>query len=258
MAKIEWTVADGVATVTLNRPEVLNALDREAKASLLEALRAVDRDAGVRVVVLRGAGRAFCAGEDLKSHVGEEGRSLGESLREGYNPIVRRLRDLSKPTIAQVNGVAAGAGFSLALACDLRVASSEARFISVFSNIALVPDSGLSYHLPRLMGLGRALEAAFTARPIPADEALALGLVNRVVPPAELDDAVAELAGRLAHGPTQAYVRTRQAMLRGLEVSLDELLDYEAALQELQGRTADHREGVAAFLEKRPPRFQGR
>jgi 2-(1,2-epoxy-1,2-dihydrophenyl)acetyl-CoA isomerase len=248
----------GVLAITLNRPEVLNAINEQMSRELQDALRAAERSAGVRCVVLTGAGRGFCSGQDLRERAGVGDVSYGESIRRRYNPIILRLSTLEKPVIAAVNGVAAGAGCNLALAADIRLASDRARFIEIFSRIGLIPDSGGTYHLPRLVGLAKAFELAYTADEVDADEALRIGLVNRVVPHDDLLTVTGELARRLAEGPTRGYGLTKRAIRYGLGASLEQALDYEAHMQEIAGRTDDHREGVAAFLEKRQPKFEGR
>ncbi len=248
---------DGVRIVTLNRPEVLNAIDARSGEELLDALRGAEQAADVRCLILTGAGRAFCAGADLKDHV-PGGTSLGEVLRDRYNRIVLRLRSMEKPVIAALNGVAAGAGCNLALAADLRIASDRASFIEVFARVGLIPDSGGTWLLPRLVGVGRALEMMLLAEPVDAATAERIGLVNRVVPHDELRARAMEWAVRLAQGPTRAYGLTKRAVDHNLAVDLRAALEYEAFLQEIAGRTEDHREGVAAFLAKRPPSYLGR
>jgi len=247
----------GVLVVTLNRPDVLNAVNDQLARDLQEALKRAEREAGVRAVILTGAGRGFCSGQDLRERAGPGETSYGESLRTRYNPIIARLRTMEKPVIAAVNGVAAGAGCSLALAADLRIASDRATFIEIFSRVGLVPDSGSTYLLPRLVGLGLALELAYTADSVDAQRAFQLGLVNRVVPHNELMAQTMDFAKRLAAGPTKGFGLTKRGMNFALHATLDQALDYEAYLQEIAGGTADHREGVAAFLEKRPPLFRG-
>ncbi len=247
---------DGVRTITLNRPEVLNAFNDRMLDELRQALREAEQDEAVRCVVLTGAGRAFCSGQDLRART--EPFSFAAHLRTHYNPLILQVRTIEKPVLAAVNGVAAGAGCSLALACDLRIASTQAQFIEVFSRVGLIPDSGSTYFLPRLVGMGKALELFLLAEPVSAEEALRLGLVNWVVPPEELMGRTMEIATRLARGPTRAYGLTKRALLHNLQADLAFALEYEAMLQEIAGRTEDHREGLAAFFEKRPPRFGGR
>ncbi|HKX17439.1 MAG TPA: enoyl-CoA hydratase-related protein [bacterium] len=247
----------GVRVVTLNRPEVLNAFDAKLGDELLDAVTTADADAGVRCVVLTGAGRAFCSGADLRGHTPGE-TSLGALLRGRYNRIILRLRTMEKPVIAAVNGVAAGAGCNLALAADLRVASDRASFIEVFTRVGLIPDSGGTWLLPRFIGVGRALEMMFFAEPVDAAAAERLGLVNRVVSQDDLMPRTLEWAARLAEGPTRAYGLIKRGVDRALALDLRAALEYEAHLQEIAGRSDDHREGVAAFLEKRPPSYAGR
>lgn len=247
----------GVMTVTLNRPDVLNAVNEELAKELHDALRQASREAAVRCLVLTGAGRGFCSGQDLRGRAAGD-LSYREHLRATYNPVILLMRTIEKPVLAAVNGVAAGAGMSLALAADLRIASEKASFIEVFARVGLIPDSGSTYLLTRLVGLGKALELCYTTDPVDAQEALRLGLVNRVVPHEELLPVAMGLAGRLAAGPTKAYGLTKRAVTYGLHAPLDAALEYEAYLQEVAGRSADHREGVAAFLEKRTPKYEGR
>jgi len=249
---------DGVLTITLNRPDVLNAVNEQLGKDLQDALRLADRSPDIRCVVLTGAGRGFCSGQDLRDRAGAGDVSYGESIRRRYNPIILRLATLEKPVIAAVNGVAAGAGCNLALAADMRIASDRARFIEVFSRIGLIPDSGGTYHLPRLVGLAKAFELAYTADEVSAEEALRIGLINRVVPHDDLMTITMDLARRLAAGPTRGYGLTKRAFRYGLGASLEAALEYEAHMQEIAGRTADHREGVMAFLEKRKAQFEGR
>lgn len=254
-----YAAAGGVAEITFNRPDSLNAVDDELAAELLEALKNAERDSTVRALLLTGAGKAFCAGQDLQAVRDRPGDlSFRDHLLKTFNPIIARLAAIEKPAIAAVNGAAVGAGFGLALACDIRYASDAARFRMAFGGIGLAPDSGTSYFLPRLVGLGRALELAYTNELIDARTALDLGLVNKVFPGADLLAQARALAAQLAAGPTRGYGLTKRAMLRAASASLAEALDYEAHLQDVAGRTADHHEGVAAFLEKRKPNFTGR
>ena len=247
----------GVATLTLNRPDALNALTVLMKIELLGALRRVERDAGVRAVILTGAGRAFCAGQDLRERLEPDAAPLGVELRERYNPIIRAMRSLPKPIVAAVNGVAAGAGASLAMACDLRIAADTASFALAFGRVGLVPDSGATWFLPRLVGATRAAELALLGDPVTAADAVRLGLVGRVVAAAELATEARSVAARLAAGAPRAIALTKRALNATWERDLESTLDYEAHLQDMAGRTSDHREGMAAFLEKRPPRFSG-
>ncbi len=248
---------DGVRVITLNRPEVLNAISAQLGKDLLDALREAERGAEVRCVLLTASGRGFCAGADLREQAPGH-TSLGDLLRTRYNGIVLRMRTMDKPVIAAINGVAAGAGCNLALAADLRIASDRASFIEVFSRVGLIPDSGGTWLLPRLVGTGRALEMMFFADPVDAQAAERLGLVNRVVPHEDLMPRAMEWAARLAAGPTRAYGLIKRGVNRGVATHFADALEYEAQLQEIAGRTEDHREGVAAFLAKRPPVYMGR
>lgn len=248
--------SDGVSTITLNRPDTLNALNSAMRRELLAAIKAAARDEAVRAVVISGEGRGFCSGADLRG--GAEERAFRTVLTTEYNPLVTAIRELPKPVVAAVNGVAAGAGVSLALACDLVYAADEARFILAFVRIGLVPDSGVTRTLVRALGRHRAAQLVFTGDPLSAADAAMAGLINGVVPSTELADFVAGIAQRLAAGPTRAIGLTKRLINQSEGPALSEGLATEAALQELAGRTADHAEGVAAFAEKREPRFAGR
>ncbi len=255
---ILFHVSDNVAVITLNRPERLNALTTGMARELLAALKTCARDDAIRCVVITGAGRGFSAGQDLAefSQVSDD-FSVGDHLRRGYHRLVLALRELEKPVIAAVNGVAAGAGLGVALAADMRIASDKASFVTAFIGIGLAPDSGVSWHLQRLVGPARAFELLATGRKVKAEEALSMGLVNQVVPAETLEETVNALARQLAQGPTRGIGLTKRALNRTATVSLAEALEYEAQVQDIAIRTQDHREGVQAFLEKRPPRFTG-
>jgi 2-(1,2-epoxy-1,2-dihydrophenyl)acetyl-CoA isomerase len=241
-------VTGGVATVTMNRPEAMNSLDTATKSALLDAVRNVAKDDTVRCVVLTGTGRAFCVGQDLNEHV---------ALLHG-DPIVTLLATMPKPVLAAVNGVAAGAGASLALACDLRVVSDTAGFNLAFAKIALSCDTGSSVTLQRLVGRAKALELLYLPRTVGAEESLALGLATSVVSPSELASTVGELAARLATGPTVAYASIRQSVSYAAEHPLAEALEFEGRMMRRTGATSDHAAAVAAFLSKEQPVFEGR
>ncbi|RMD49253.1 MAG: 2-(1,2-epoxy-1,2-dihydrophenyl)acetyl-CoA isomerase [Candidatus Thermofonsia bacterium] len=256
---ILYDVADGVAMITLNRPDVLNAFNDQMIGETMQALKQAGRDEAVRCIVVTGNGRAFSSGQDLADVQNRAGDfSIGEHLRHGYNRLIMQMMSLEKPIIGGINGIAAGAGCGVALATDIRIASDKASFMLAFSRIGLIPDSGLNWVLPRLIGYTRAYEMAVTAERVPADKALAWGLVNDVVPADQLAENVQAWAKKLAAGPTVAFGLTKRAMMRTLTMDLPEALEYEAYLQEVAGRTEDNREGVAAFLEKRPVQFNGR
>jgi 2-(1,2-epoxy-1,2-dihydrophenyl)acetyl-CoA isomerase len=253
---IRLEVADGVATLTLNRPDSLNALNADMRRELLAAVKSFARDEAVRAVILTGAGRGFCSGADLRA--GSDERQFRRVLESEYNPLMRAIRDLPKPVIAAVNGVAAGAGVSLGLACDLVYAAEDARFIQAFVRIGLVPDSGSTRTLVRALGRHRAAQLIFSGEPLSADEAHAAGLVNAVVPGDDLVAAAQDAGARLAQAPTRAIGYAKRLINAAEDATLDESLRLEAGLQELAGRTQDHAEGVAAFAEKREPHFVGR
>jgi 2-(1,2-epoxy-1,2-dihydrophenyl)acetyl-CoA isomerase len=254
---IRYDVAHAVATITLDRPDALNAFDRTMKEELLAAVRATARDRAVRVVILTGAGRAFCAGQDLREPFGGEHPTLADELRERYNPLILAFRRLEKPVVGAINGVAAGAGFSLALACDLRIAAEGATFVLAFGRVGLVPDSGATWVLPRIVGSARAAEMAFVGEPLTAADAERVGIVSRVVPADVLMNEAHALGERLAAGAPLALALTKRALGYAAEATLEEALAYEAHLQGVAGRSADHAEGVGAFREKRPPQFSG-
>ena len=255
MAKVETSRDGAVLTITLNRPDVLNAFDTNMHRALGAALKDA-RDGAVRAVVLTGSGRGFCVGQDL-TEFREASGDIAARLRENYHPNIRAIRALEKPVIAAVNGVAAGAGVSLASACDLRLAADTANFIPAFINIGLIPDSGGSYFVTRLIGAARAFEWFASGKKLTAAEAHAWGLVSEVLQTDGLASRVAELAGQLADLPTRGIGMTKRLLDAALGSTLEEQLEREAQLQAAATQTADFREGVAAFLEKRPPRFSG-
>ena len=255
---LEHSISDGVLLIRMNRPDAYNSFNEQMKKELNDAFKEAEKDPSVRCIVLRGSGdKAFSSGQDLKEHAGLK-RSLKESLEKSYNPLIRRMRSLEKPIIGMINGVAAGAGLSVALACDMRVMSSTAKLIEVFIRIGLVPDSGSHWFLPRLVGLAKAFEYAATGRDITAEEAERVGLVNRVVAPEELEKTTMDLARSMAKAPTKAIGLIKRTLNKAITTDLDALLDYEAYVQQIASETEDHREGVKAFLEKRPARFAGR
>jgi 2-(1,2-epoxy-1,2-dihydrophenyl)acetyl-CoA isomerase len=250
--------ADQVLTITLNRTERLNALNRKVLAELANVFGVAEQDAAIRCIVLTGAGRGFCSGADLTGDGPRDpNASTADIVRQSYNVAIRRIRGIEKPVIAAVNGVAAGAGMSLALACDIRLASEAAWFTNGFARIGLIPDSGGTLFLPLLVGYAKAAELAFTCDRVQAAEAHRLGLVNHVVPAEELMGRTHELAARLAAMPTRALGLTKRAFNHAMMPHLDAVLEYEAELQEIAARTHDHREGVAAFREQRQPVFTG-
>ncbi|WP_203336105.1 enoyl-CoA hydratase-related protein [Nocardioides limicola] len=255
-------ISDGVATLTLNRADAMNGLDIATKDALVAATARVAADDEVRCVVLTGSGRAFCVGQDLKEHVQllESGSSeeLFTTVERHYNPIVHTLLTMPKPVIAAVNGVAAGAGASLAFACDLRIVADTAGFNLAFAGVALSCDTGASWTLPRLVGRAKAMELLLLPETIGATAAADLGLATRVVPAAELAGTVRELAVRLAAGPTMAYAGIRRSVEHSASTSFAEALGFEAEMMRLTGASDDHRRAVDAFLAKEKPEFRGR
>jgi len=254
-------VADGVAMITLNRPDKLNAFNEAMHSELAHAFDRIEAEESIRAAILTGAGRAFCAGQDLGDRVMGEGEAppdLGDTLDRLYNPLVRRIARLERPLVCAVNGVAAGAGANLALGCDLVLAARSARFIEAFCRLGLVPDAGGTYHLPRLVGSARARGMALLGEPIPAEQAEAWGLIWRAVDDDRLLEEATALARHLATQPTKGLGLIKRALLASAANTLDAQLDLERDLQREAGRTGDYREGVAAFLAKRPPVFRGR
>ena len=258
-------VSDGLATITINRPDAMNAMNTAAKVALRDALRAVAEDTAVRAVLLTATGRAFCVGQDLKEHVSKlaEARESGggnalSTVKEHYNPIVRAITEMEKPVVAGVNGVAAGAGFGFALAADYRVVADTAAFNTSFVGVALTADSGASWTLPRLVGRSRAADLLLFPRTIGAQEAFELGIANRLVPAGELAAEAASVARRLAEGPTVAYAAIKASLAYAEGHSLADTLAKEDELQTAAGASEDHRIAVEAFLKKEKPRFLGR
>jgi 2-(1,2-epoxy-1,2-dihydrophenyl)acetyl-CoA isomerase len=260
-APVLLDVTDGIATITLNRPEAMNSLDVATKVLLLEIVRQVADDPAARCVVLTGTGRAFCTGQDLKEHIQllQNGGSdqLFTTVDDHYNPIVTALAGMAKPVIAAVNGVAAGAGASLAFACDLRIVADTAGFNLAFANVALSCDTGSSYHLPLLVGRAKALELLYFPRTVKADEAMTLGLATKVVPGDALAGEVGVLARQLADGPTVALGAIRQSVAYAAGHSLEEALAFESGMMQRTGATGDHSAAVAAFVAKEKPTFSG-
>ncbi|PXY19855.1 enoyl-CoA hydratase-related protein [Prauserella endophytica] len=252
--------SDRVRTLILNRPKAYNSLTVELKERLLAELRDASADPGVRAIVLTGAGKAFCAGQDLKEHIGllEAGDDAPlRTVTEHYNPIVRAIIEAPKPVIAAVNGPAAGAGAAFAYAADLRIAAASANFLMAFANVGLGPDSGASWTLQRLIGYGRAAELMLLARPVDSAEALRIGLVGEVVADEDLAARAQDLAAKLAGGPTAAYAKIKGTLTAAAESTLEEALAEEDAAQTALGATTDHHEAVAAFVAKRKPDFIG-
>lgn len=245
------------ATITLNRPEVYNAFNDLLRKELLQALKEAEKQAAIRVVVITGAGKAFCSGQDLKEVMANPNRNISESLHNGYHPVIRQIRNMPKPVIGRLNGVAAGAGCSLALACDVVIAAEEASLSEIFINIGLVLDSGSSYFLPRLVGSAMAFDLATTGRKVGAAEAAAMGLIKKAVPMDQLDAAIQEVSDYYANAPTKAIGLMKKMLNKSMQCDLDAMLDYEAYCQDIAAASADSKEGIAAFLQKRKPQFSG-
>ncbi|WP_326699666.1 enoyl-CoA hydratase-related protein [Streptomyces sp. NBC_01754] len=258
-------LSDGLATITLNRPDAMNAMNTAAKVALRDALRAAADDTAVRAVLLTATGRAFCVGQDLREHVAKltearatkSGNALS-TVKEHYNPIVRTITEMEKPVVAGVNGVAAGAGFGFALAADHRVVADTASFNTSFAGVALTADSGVSWTLPRLIGTGRAADLLLFPRSLSAQEAYELGIANKVVPAADLAKEALAVARALADGPTVAYAALKASLAYGAGRPLTESLEKEDELQTKAGMSEDHAIAVEAFLAKRAPKYLGR
>ncbi|MDH2392929.1 MULTISPECIES: enoyl-CoA hydratase/isomerase family protein [Streptomyces] len=260
-----YEVSDGLATVTINRPEAMNAMNIRAKAALRDAVQSAAADRAVRAVLLTAAGRAFCVGQDLKEHVAllQSDRDAGtrhtmETVRKHYNPIVRAIAEMPKPVVAGVNGVAAGAGLGFALAADYRVVADSASFTTSFAGVALTADSGVSWTLPRLVGRSRATELLMFPRSFSAQEAYDLGIANKLVPAGDLAAEAAAVARALADGPTLAYAALKRSLDFSADHSLSETLEKEDELQTMAGASEDHQIAVQAFLAKEQPKFTGR
>ena len=254
---ITYEKSNGLATITLNRPEVYNALNDEITYELQDVFKKIAKDEEIRAVVFTGSGKAFCAGQDLKAAMGEEKRSFSASLHKRYNPLIKQMRSLDKPIIGRINGVAAGAGCSLALACDILVMADDAYLTEVFIHIGLVLDSGSSYFLPRNVGSAKAFELATMGNRVAGKEAVTLGIANKSVPAAELDIAVKEYTEYYINAPTKAIGLMKRMLNKSGSSSLNEMLEYEAYCQDIAGASDDYQEGVNAFLEKRKPKFTG-
>jgi 2-(1,2-epoxy-1,2-dihydrophenyl)acetyl-CoA isomerase len=254
---ILYNVEGGIATITMNRTEVFNAFNDEMTFELQAVFKEVAKDTAVRVVVLTGAGKAFCSGQDLKAAMAAENRSFSESIKTRYNPLILAMRNLPKPIVCRLNGVAAGAGCSLALACDYIVASEDASLIEVFINIGLVLDSGSSYFLPKMLGSLKAFELASMGTKVKGKEAQELGLVNKAVPADQLDAAVKEVTDYYVSAPTKSIGLIKKMIYKALSSDLETMLQYEAYCQDIAGSSGDYKEGVGAFLEKRKAVFKG-
>ena len=254
--KLLFNITDGVASLTLNRPDKLNSFDRQMSLEVIDALDRCAADASIRAVLITGAGRAFSAGQDLAEAIAP-GTKIEDILTTQYNPIIRRIRALKKPVIAAVNGVAAGAGANIAYACDLTLAAESANFIQSFINIGLIPDSGGTFTLPRLVGMQRAFGQMILAPKVSAKEAESLGMIWKTLPDTELMNEATALANKLATMPTKAIALTKEALNRSQGSTLEAQLDVENELQTIAGRSHDYNEGVKAFLEKRKPSFLG-
>lgn len=258
MEHILFSVDNSVARITFNRPQVFNSMHHAMRMEILEALTTCENDANIRAVLMTGSGRAFCAGEDLQEVVDPNGPSLTEIISTGYNPIVSKIKNLEKPVIAAVNGVAAGAGANIALACDITVAAASATFTQAFSKIGLIPDSGGTWTLPRLVGMQRAAALMMLSDKISAAEAAGMGMIWKVLPDDTFEQDSLQLAATLAGMPTRGLALTKQALNRSFANDFNAQLMVEDELQTAAGQTHDYQEGVAAFLEKRKPVFKGK
>lgn len=257
---IKYQVNQGIATLTLNRPDVFNSLNEVMHAELKSALKEVKKDKSLRVLIITGEGRAFCAGQDLNDRSvnnGDEKLDLGESIERKYNPLIKTIYNLEMPVICKVNGVAAGAGVGIALACDFIIAHEKVSFIQAFCKLGLVPDSGNSFFLPQLVGMARAKELCMLGDKLPAKTALEYGLISRVYPLDTIDEEVQNLAVHFSTAPTYGLSLIKKALNESVNNTLDEQLELEKNLQRAAGHSSDYKEGVAAFLAKRAPEFKG-
>ncbi|TFB19529.1 2-(1,2-epoxy-1,2-dihydrophenyl)acetyl-CoA isomerase [Filobacillus milosensis] len=252
---IHYSEKDGLATITLNRPKAYNAFTKEMNKEITKALKVANKNNDVRCVVFTGEGKAFCSGQDLQDV--DENTNHAEFLRERYQPMLKQLKDTTKPVVAAINGTAAGAGMSLALACDFRLMKPDAKFVSAFVGIGLIPDSGMMYHLPRLIGYAKAMEMTVLGRPMTGTEAYAVGLVTEVVEDNEWDEKVNEFTQNLAGMPTKSIALVKRYMMDSMHESYDEFLEKEAYAQRIAGQSKDHHEGVLSFKEKRQPTYTG-
>ncbi|MEM7548266.1 MAG: enoyl-CoA hydratase-related protein [Bacteroidota bacterium] len=255
---LKYSSENGIARMTLSRADAYNSLNDGITFEIQDVIKKVAKDQDVRVLIISGEGKAFCAGQDLKESSKQEKKSFSESLHKRYNPIIKGIRNMPKPVICQLNGVAAGAGCSLALVCDIIVASDKSYLMEVFVNIGLVLDSGSSYFLPRLVGYTKAFEWSTMSTKVSAEEAEKWGIVTKVVPAEELESSVNEYAEHYAKAPTKAIGLMKKMLNKSYGSSLDDMLEYEAWCQEIAGGSDDYKEGVQAFLDKRKPEFKGK
>ncbi|MGB0870699.1 MAG: enoyl-CoA hydratase-related protein [Flavobacteriales bacterium] len=255
---IKKTFANGVQTLTLNRPKVFNSFNREMALELQSELDAANNNEDVRAIIITGEGKAFCAGQDLGEAIDENGPELKEIVDKHYNPMISKIRTIEKPIIAAVNGIAAGAGANIALACDIVIANESASFIQAFSKIGLIPDSAGTFFLPRLIGMQKAAALMMTGDKISAEEAEKMGMIYKAVSNEDFESETNNIAGKLAKMPTKAMGLTKRALNKSYSNTLEEQLAFESDLQVIAGKTHDFKEGIDAFLEKRKPEFKGK